>query len=110
MSKLGRGALWVLFPPAGAMSSYRAGRRKDTQRIVEAIQQAHPSGNGHAKPPEPDVDSALGGAVIVAAVIAVGLIYLLAKVSVALAILGATALLVLAIVGLVKLAEARGGS
>lgn len=37
MGKLLRGALWVALPPAGAAASYRAGKRKDTDRIVEAV-------------------------------------------------------------------------
>lgn len=38
MGRLGRGALWMLFAPAGFLASLRAGRRKDTQRIVDAIE------------------------------------------------------------------------
>jgi hypothetical protein len=38
--KLTRGALWMVFPPAGAVASVRAGQRKDTQRIVDAIERA----------------------------------------------------------------------
>lgn len=38
MGKLTRGALWVGFWPAGAVASLRAGKRKDTDRIVAAIQ------------------------------------------------------------------------
>ena len=37
MGKLRRGLLWVALPPAGAAASYRAGKRKDTDRIVAAI-------------------------------------------------------------------------
>jgi hypothetical protein len=38
MGKLTRGALWVGFWPAGLLASARAGRRKDTERIVNAIE------------------------------------------------------------------------
>lgn len=41
MGKLRRGTLWALFPPAGAVASMRAGRRHDTQRIVDAIEHAN---------------------------------------------------------------------
>lgn len=33
----------MVFPPAGAAASYRAGKRKDTQRIVNAIQGLPPN-------------------------------------------------------------------
>lgn len=41
MGKLRRGALWLTFWPAGAVASVRAGRRRDTDRIVGAIHDAH---------------------------------------------------------------------
>lgn len=40
MGKLRRGALWALFPPAGLFASLRAGSRKDTRRIVDAIERS----------------------------------------------------------------------
>jgi hypothetical protein len=40
MGKLMRGALWVAFPPAGAVASVRAGQRQRTEKIVDAIERA----------------------------------------------------------------------
>jgi hypothetical protein len=51
VGKLRRGALWVLFPPAGAVASVRAGQHKDTQRIVDAIDRTHLP----PPPPQPKV-------------------------------------------------------
>lgn len=55
MGKLTRGALWVLFPPAGIFASYRAGRRKDTDRIVAAV------GGGTATHPRRLAQAAVAG-------------------------------------------------
>lgn len=38
MGRLARGALWLTFLPAGAVASVRAGQRKDTKRILDAIE------------------------------------------------------------------------
>jgi len=39
MGKLRRGALWAIFPPAGMVASMRAGNKKDSERVVAAINQ-----------------------------------------------------------------------
>ncbi len=44
MGKLRRGAVWVLFPPAGAVASTHAGMKKRNQNIVNAINNANQSG------------------------------------------------------------------
>lgn len=38
MGKVTRGALWVAFPPAGIIASYRAGARKRQREVLDAIQ------------------------------------------------------------------------
>lgn len=54
MGKLGRGVLWTLFPPAGAVASVRAGQKKETRRIVDAIERAN-------QPPPVPVQRTAGG-------------------------------------------------
>jgi hypothetical protein len=50
LGKLSRGALWLVFWPAGALASARAGRRKDTDKIVAAIHNG--KADGLAEPTE----------------------------------------------------------
>jgi hypothetical protein len=109
MGKVGRGALWLLFPPAGAISSYRAGRRRDVDRIVEAIRQGNGNGNGHHVPSSSETGNHRAAAVVLAVIVGgYWLLHALAAVGgAAVAILGGTFLLCGLIAGGVWLADRR---
>jgi hypothetical protein len=48
MGKLLRGALWVAFPPAGAVATVNAGAKKRHQELLEAVNRLDATGSGSA--------------------------------------------------------------